>query len=59
MISKILFKSDSLILTSELRNNFCWPTNFSNSLFFSMGFLINIDLALASAANSEENGKLP
>lgn len=59
MISKITFNSNSIILTSELHNKYCQPTNFSNLLFFSLGFLINIDLALASAANSEENGKSP
>lgn len=45
------------ILTSELHNKYC-STHFCN-LLFSPGFLINIDLAFASAANSEENGKLP
>lgn len=59
MISKIPLNLNSIILTSELHNKFCEPTNFSNLLFFSLGFLINIDLTLARAADSKENGKLP
>lgn len=59
VISKTVSPPDSVILVSGWSPRFFQLTSFSHLLFSSLGFLITIDLALASAANTKENGKLP